>query len=278
MTHSPSQQWMGVGRTDIGRVRKLNQDAFSLHDDLQLWVLADGMGGHAGGEVASQIAVETIPQEFKRQLASEASSSLQAATVERFLVQAIETANQRIREQANQRAEIKGMGTTLVAVVIIQTNHLSQAIIAHSGDSRAYIFRNKCLSLWTRDHTLMEERLALNLITPEQVRTHPLRHVLTKALGIDPQALPTVNTYSLEPTDLLLLCSDGLTKMMEDPEIQTLMVREAPDSVRIKNTLVETANRLGGEDNTTVVVIGLDTDQTLIDADQTLTDLPLATG
>lgn len=269
---------MGVGRTDIGRVRKLNQDAFSLHDDLQLWVLADGMGGHAGGEVASQIAVETIPQEFKRQLASEASSSLQAATVERFLVQAIETANQRIREQANQRAEIKGMGTTLVAVVIIQTNHLSQAIIAHSGDSRAYIFRNKCLSLWTRDHTLMEERLALNLITPEQVRTHPLRHVLTKALGIDPQALPTVNTYSLEPTDLLLLCSDGLTKMMEDPEIQTLMVREAPDSVRIKNTLVETANRLGGEDNTTVVVIGLDTDQTLIDADQTLTDLPLATG
>ena len=278
MTHSPSQQWMGVGRTDIGRVRKLNQDAFSLHDDLQLWVLADGMGGHAGGEVASQIAVETIPQEFKRQLASEASSSLQAATVERFLVQAIETANQRIREQANQRAEIKGMGTTLVAVVIIQTNHLSQAIIAHSGDSRAYIFRNKCLSLWTRDHTLMEERLALNLITPEQVRTHPLRHVLTKALGIDPQALPTVNTYSLEPTDLLLLCSDGLTKMMEDPEIQTLMVREVPDSVRIKNTLVETANRLGGEDNTTVVIIGVDTDQTLIDADQTLTDLPLAAG
>ena len=123
----------------------------------------------------------------------------------------------------------------------------------------------------------MEERLALNLITPEQVRTHPLRHVLTKALGIDPQALPTVNTYSLEPTDLLLLCSDGLTKMLDDSEIKTLMAREAPHSDRIKNTLVDTANRLGGEDNTTVVVIGLDPDQTLIDADQTLTDLPSAT-
>jgi len=277
MSYSPPRQWRGIGRTDIGRVRQLNQDAFSLHDDLQLWVLADGMGGHAGGEVASQIAVETIPQEFQRQLNSDTSSSPSAATVETFLVQAIETANQRIREQANQHAEIKGMGTTLVAVVITQTNHISQAIIAHSGDSRAYIFRNECLSLWTKDHTLMEERLALHLITPEQVRTHPQRHVLTKALGVDPQALPTVNTYSLEPTDLLLLCSDGLTKMMEDPEIQTLMTREAPDSVRIKNTLVETANRLGGEDNTTVVVIGLDPDQTLINADQTLTDLPLPT-
>ena len=123
----------------------------------------------------------------------------------------------------------------------------------------------------------MEERLALNLITPEQVRTHPLRHVLTKALGIDPQALPTVNTYTLEPTDLLLLCSDGLTKMLDDSEIKTLVARGAPDAVQIRNTLIDTANRLGGEDNTTVVVIGLDPDKTLIDTDQTLTDLPSAT-
>jgi len=278
MSHSSSQQWMGVGRTDIGRIRKLNQDAFSLHDDLQLWVLADGMGGHAGGEVASQITIETIPQEFQRQLDSEPSSSPPAATVERFVVQTIEAANQRIREQATQHAEIKGMGTTVVVVAITRTQQGSQAIIAHSGDSRAYIFRNKCLSLWTKDHTLMEERLALNLITPEQVRTHPLRHVLTKALGIDPQALPTVTTYPLEPTDLLLLCSDGLTKMLDNPEIQTLMTREAPHSDRIKNTLVDTANRLGGEDNTTVIVIGLDPDHTLIDADQTLTDLPRSTA
>jgi protein phosphatase len=111
----------------------------------------------------------------------------------------------------------------------------------------------------------LEERLALNLITPEQVRTHPLRHVLTKALGIDPQALPTVQTYSLEPTDLLILCSDGLTKMLTDPEIQTLVLKEAPNLDRIKNTLVATANRLGGEDNTTVVVIGSDSDATLAD-------------
>ena len=129
-------------------------------------------------------------------------------------------------------------------------------MIAHSGDSRAYVFRNGILDLWTRDHTLMEERLALKLITPEQVRTHPLRHVLTKALGIDPEVLPTVQTFSLESTDLLLLCSDGLTKMLTDPEIQTLMIKDVPSPDRIPNSLVATANRLGGEDNTTVVVIG----------------------
>ena len=265
MSNPPPQKWLGVGLTDIGRVRKLNQDAFSLDNDRQLWVLADGMGGHAGGEVASQIAVDTIPQEFQRLLAAEPSLSPTAATLETLLTQAIETANQRICEQSSQNDEIKGMGTTIVVVALTRIHDTSQAVIAHSGDSRAYVLRNGSLALWTRDHTLMEERLALNLITPEQVRTHPLRHVLTKALGIDLQAYPTVQTFSLESTDLLLLCSDGLTKMLTDPEIQTLVLKEAPNLDRIKNTLVATANRLGGEDNTTVVVIGSDSDATLID-------------
>ena len=265
MRNPPPQKWMGVGLTDIGRVRQLNQDAYSLDNDHQLWVLADGMGGHAGGEIASQIAVDTIPQEFQRLLADELSTSPTAALIETLLTQTIETANQRIREQGSQNAEIKGMGTTIVAVAIPPTHDTSQAVIAHSGDSRAYVLRNGSLDLWTRDHTLMEERLALNLITPEQVRTHPLRHVLTKALGIDPQAFPTVQTYSLESTDLLLLCSDGLTKMLDDQEIQTLILQESPNLDRITNTLVSAANRLGGEDNTTVVVIGSDFDATLVD-------------
>jgi protein phosphatase len=270
MSHSPPQKWLGVGLTDIGRVRKMNQDAFSLDNEHQLWVLADGMGGHAGGEIASQIAVETIPEYFKSQRDGKSSIPIPAATLETILVQAIELANQHIREQARQNPDIKGMGTTIVAVAMTSTADHTQAVLAHSGDSRAYVFRNNILSLWTKDHTLMEERLALNLITPEQVRTHPLRHVLTKALGIDPEALPTVHSYSLESADLLLLCSDGLTKMLTDPEIQTLMGREAPNSDRIRNTLVNTANRLGGEDNTTVVIIGAD-------SDATLGDLPPAT-
>lgn len=257
--------WIGVGLTDIGRVRKINQDAFSVDNDLQLWIVADGMGGHAGGEVASQITVETIPASCHSQLDGKSFRAIPAATVETLLVQAIELANQRIWEQASQNSEIKGMGTTVVAVAMTRTPDHNQAVIAHTGDSRAYVLRNRTLSLWTRDHTLMEERLELNLITPAQVRTHPLRHVLTKALGIDPQAMPTVQTYELEPTDVLLLCSDGLTKMLTDQEILSLLLKDSPNLDRMCNRLVETANRLGGEDNTTVVVIGADSDATLVD-------------
>jgi PPM family protein phosphatase len=253
-----SDNWIGVGLTDIGLVRKLNQDAFFLDNALQLWVLADGMGGYAGGEVASHIAVETIPQVVRTRLSSEISQDIKPNGFESILCQAIEAANQSIRKEAAQNERIHGMGTTIVVVAITRTPTGHQAIVAHAGDSRAYLLRHGTLSLWTKDHSLVEERLALNLITPEQVRTHPLRHVLTKALGIDPQAHPTIQTYRLEPSDLILLCSDGLTKMLTDQEIQTIAMRESPHFESICHTLVGTANRLGGEDNTTVVVIGLD--------------------
>ena len=253
-----SDNWIGVGLTDIGLVRKLNQDAFFLDNALQLWVLADGMGGYAGGEVASHIAVETIPQVVRTRLSSEISQDIQANGFESILCQAIEAANQSIRKEAAQNERIHGMGTTIVVVAITRTPTGHQAIVAHAGDSRAYLLRHGTLSLWTKDHSLVEERLALNLITPEQVRTHPLRHILTKALGIDPQAHPTIQTYRLEPSDLILLCSDGLTKMLTDQEIQTIAMRESPHFESICHTLVGTANRLGGKDNTTVVVIGLD--------------------
>jgi protein phosphatase len=253
----PSDNWIGVGLTDFGLVRTLNQDAFSLDNSLQLWVLADGMGGHAGGEVASQIAVNTIPHVVRTQLSSETSPYVQPDKLESLLCQALESANQAIRNEAATTERVKGMGTTIVVVAITRTPTGHQASVAHVGDSRAYLFRQGTLFLWTKDHTLMEERLALNLITPEQVRTHPLRHMLTKALGIDPQAQPTIQTYPLEPSDLILLCSDGLTKMLTDQEIQTIVGQEAQDAEGICRSLVATANRLGGEDNTTVVLIGL---------------------
>ncbi|WP_342346796.1 Stp1/IreP family PP2C-type Ser/Thr phosphatase [uncultured Nitrospira sp.] len=252
-----SDKWTGIGLTDIGLVRKLNQDAFSIDNTLQLWVLADGMGGHAGGELASQIAVKTIPDVIRTQLATETSVYVQPEKLESLLNQGLESANESIRQEAAEHERLKGMGTTIVVVAISRSPRGFQASVAHAGDSRAYLFRQGSLSLWTKDHTLMEERLALNLITPEQVRTHPLRHVLTKALGIDPEAQPTVQTYPLEPLDLILLCSDGLTKMLTDQEIQTIVGQEAPHAEAICRTLVATANQLGGEDNTTVVLIGL---------------------
>ncbi len=253
----PSDKWTGIGLTDIGLVRKLNQDAFSIDNALQLWVLADGMGGHAGGELASQIAVKTIPDVIRTQLVTETSPYVQSEKSESLLSKGLESANQSIRKEAAEHERLKGMGTTIVGVTISRSPTGFQASVAHAGDSRAYLFRQGSLSLWTKDHTLMEERLALNLITPEQVRTHPLRHVLTKALGIDPEAHPTIQTFPLEPSDLILLCSDGLTKMLTDQEIQTIVGQEAPHAEAICRKLVATANQLGGEDNTTVVLIGL---------------------
>ncbi|GJL68618.1 MAG: serine/threonine phosphatase [Nitrospirales bacterium] len=253
----PSGKWTGIGLTDIGLVRKLNQDAFSIDNTLQLWVLADGMGGHAGGELASQIAVKTIPDVIRTQLATETSVYVQPEKIKSLLNQGLESANKSIRHEAAEHERLKGMGTTIVVVAISRSPTGFQASVAHAGDSRAYLFRQGSLSLWTKDHTLMEERLALNLITPEQVRTHPLRHVLTKALGINPEAQPIIQTYPLEPSDLILLCSDGLTKMLTDQEIQTIVGQEAPHAEAICRTLVGTANQLGGEDNTTVVLIGL---------------------
>ncbi len=247
----------------------MNQDAFSITHEYQLWILADGMGGHAGGEVAAQIAVDTIPEYIGNHVKANQSNPIPAPALEKLLVEALESANTLIREKASHNPDIKGMGTTVVAVAITRDADQHQAVIAHAGDSRAYVFRDQTLSLWTKDHSLMEERLDLKLITPEQVKTHPLRHVVTRGLGIEPKALPTVKTYSLKPTDLLLLCSDGLTKMLNDPEIQSLMKREAPNLEQMTQTFVKTANRLGGEDNTTVVVIGAASDTTLGDVPST---------
>lgn len=259
-----SDKWIGAGLTDIGLVRKLNQDAFSLDHALQLYVLADGMGGLAGGEVASHIAVETIPHIVRTRLSNETSGYVQSDRFESILCEAIEEANQSIRKEAAQNEIIKGMGTTVVVVAVTSTPTGYQASVGHAGDSRAYLFRHNTLTLWTKDHSLVEERLALNLITPEQIRTHPLRHVVTKALGIEPQVHPTIQTFPLELSDLILLCSDGLTKMLTDQEIQPIVRQEAPQLESICHTLVTTANRLGGEDNTTVVVIGLNSDETWV--------------
>lgn len=256
--------WVGIGRTDIGRVRSMNQDAFAIRNDLQLWVLADGMGGHAGGEVASQMAVDLIPPyvESHPNYRKGQVDPEDILAYEHLLIEAIEHANQRIREESQRTASLKGMGTTvLVALMLSDTRGRDHAVVCHAGDSRLYLFRHGRLTLWTRDHTLMEERMALNLITPDQVATHPLRHVLTKALGPDQKVSPTSTTYLLETGDLLLFCSDGLTKMLTDEEIQTLLNKTGQEPEHICTECLRTANRLGGLDNTTVIVVGQDQPQ-----------------
>ena len=248
--------WQGTGHTHIGRVRLINQDAFGIHNHLKLWLIADGMGGHPGGEIASELAVQEMAAYFEKHHPSLMKSRRESVQATVLLRETLETANHAIREHARDHFDLLGMGTTAVALHIAGESP-SLATIAHAGDSRAYLLRDQTLSLLTRDHSLVEERIALGILTPEQALTHPLRHILTRALGIEHSIIPSVTTIPLTERDKILLCTDGLTKMMTDQHILRTMLRAnaTPDATCL--ALVEEANNLGGQDNVTLVMVGV---------------------
>ncbi|GJL52110.1 MAG: protein phosphatase [Nitrospirales bacterium] len=249
-------KWQGWGQTDIGRVRKVNQDTFAIHPTLNLWIVADGMGGHAGGEIASQFVIETIGPFVEQQQANK--KSLTTEDREQLLCDALTATNQAIRTHAREYPEYSGMGTTAVVLQITEENPW-QATIAHVGDSRAYLIQDDTITLLTRDHSLVEDRIDLGIITRDEALTHPLRHVLTKGLGIEASVEASVQTKPLQPTDKILLCSDGLTKMMTDEEFFNVIRQHNHSLKNACQQLVETANRLGGDDNITVVLVGAET-------------------
>ncbi|GJL64370.1 MAG: protein phosphatase [Nitrospirales bacterium] len=246
-------KWQGWGQTDIGRVRKINQDTFAIHPTLNLWIVADGMGGHSGGEVASQFVIETIGPFVEQQQANRKSLTIEDR--EHLLCDALTATNQAIRSHAREHPEYSGMGTTAVVLQITEDNPC-QATIAHVGDSRAYLIQDDTITLLTRDHSLVEDRIDLGIITRDEALTHPLRHVLTKGLGIESSVEASVQTRPLQPTDKILLCSDGLTKMMTDNEFFNVIRQHSYSLKDACQQLVEKANRLGGDDNITVVLVG----------------------
>ena len=242
--------WTGVGQTDRGLLRHTNQDAFAVLNHLNLWVVADGMGGHPAGNVASRVAVASIaPQaEQHAELLGEGGDYLDA-----LLVGFLHSAHEAILEQGALSSELRGMGTTIVLVhIAIQPQ--PRAVVAHLGDSRAYVLRGDTLTQLTQDHTLVEIYIRDRILTPEQALTHPERHVLTRALGIGDRIAPEVRTYPLEQGDTVLLCTDGLTKMLDDSRIAATLQRAGKDPSRACSMLIDEAVRLGGEDNVTVVV------------------------
>ena len=248
--------WKGRGQTHIGKVRQMNQDAFGLYDDLSLWIIADGMGGHAGGEIASQLAVEKMASYIRTRTATFLNNQHDSGWWKALLGEAMEQANQAIRDHAREHIEYTGMGTTAVAVHISGPSP-ALATIAHAGDSRAYLLRDQSLSQLTRDHSLIEERIEMGIITPDQAWTHPLRHVLTRALGIEPSVMPSVNSFELKENDQILLCTDGLTKMMMDQHILDTILNTNTNLDGICQALIEEANKEGGQDNVTVVMLGV---------------------
>ncbi|MBQ9041482.1 MAG: Stp1/IreP family PP2C-type Ser/Thr phosphatase [Eggerthellaceae bacterium] len=222
-------------RTDVGSVREQNEDSLVVRPPL--FVVADGMGGHAAGEVASEIAVSTIEE-----LAPDFADA-------EALGHAVEEANRDIINAALSGEGREGMGTTVTAAVL-ERNHL---VIAQVGDSRAYLLHNGELTQLTRDHSLMANMIEAGQITPEEARFHPSRSVITRALGNDPDTVPDLYEINVEDGDRLLLCSDGLYSMLEDDEIAAVM-RRVSDPQKCATTLVNGAIAAGGHDNVTVIV------------------------
>lgn len=243
--------WVGFGRSEIGLVRTMNQDAFAVLDHVGLWAVADGMGGHVGGEIAAQTAIATV---HTHSPSVSAHLRTGAASPTDILTDLISHAHEAILDRARSKSKLKGMGTTLVLLAIVP-DQTPMAYLAHVGDSRAYRLRSGTLTQLTKDHSLIEKYLERGILTPQMAKTHPERHVLTRALGIPSAAKPTISAFSLQEDDVILLCSDGLTKMLENEAIQDIVAGGATEPSHICNRLVTAAIDRGGEDNVTVVVV-----------------------
>jgi len=241
---------VSCGITDVGLKRGHNEDNYLINEELNLYVVADGMGGHAGGEYASAIAVNTC-EEVVTSLEAEGVSIDTDDPVEitrHKLSQSIRLAGRRIFEKAKEQPEYHGMGTTVVAVLMRQTN----AYIAHVGDSRVYLMREGEISQVTEDHSLIAEKIRHGLITPEEAKNHKMRNVITRSLGYQEDVEVDMSVRAVRRGDHFLLCSDGLSGLVEDEEMQKAMLEMRPQAAA--RMLVELACERGGDDNITVVV------------------------
>lgn len=255
MNDRPSDlPWQGSGFTDVGLVRTSNQDAYALENTLGLWVIADGMGGHAGGSIASQLATQTVISHVRQSFGLLPSGREQTETAISLLKQAIAKGDAAIRHQASENPELQGMGTTVV-IALLCLEPYPQVAIAHVGDSRAYLIRNGTIRSLTTDHSFVQRLLTEGQITAEEATNHPHQNLLLRALGADKQSSPDINLHKLEAQDIVLLCTDGLTKMVSENDMLAILSARDHSPSEACRQLIERANFQGGKDNTTVIVI-----------------------
>lgn len=234
-----------AGASDPGRVRSLNQDAYHVGRvgaHCQLGVVADGMGGHISGELASRRAVEVLVETLQ---ASRANPPV-------ALARAAQAANVEVYNHAALHPEHKGMGTTLTAVLIDD----QVGLVGHVGDSRAYLLRGSTLTQITKDHSYVQEQVDAGRLSPEEARVHPYANVITRCVGSNGDVVPDLYIGTLEADDLLLLASDGLTGMMEDEDLQALLEEGGSLEDQVDRLIAE-ANRRGGLDNITVILVSI---------------------
>ena len=246
--------------TDKGMVRAQNEDALAVLSEIGVAILADGMGGYRAGEVASRIAVETCSAVLEQGLATfdwDSSTERAAERGERLaklVVDATWHANANIFDMARSQPECAGMGTTLVVTLL----HHDKLIVAHVGDSRAYRMRDGQLEQITRDHSQVQDQVDAGLLTPQQARVASNRNLVTRALGIERSVEVELNQFTTRPADLYLLCSDGLSDMVDDAEIADVLYALGDDLDRAGSGLIARANALGGVDNISVVLLRID--------------------
>ncbi len=245
------------GVTDVGKKRKHNEDAFALDAEEGFFVVADGMGGHAAGEVAAKITVETIGEFIAATRQKEEATwpfkyNHELHFNSNRLAVAIEKANERVMSAVAAQPWLKGMGTTVVAG-LLDEKILS---LAHVGDSRAYLYRGGELTRLTDDHSWVHEQVEAGILTEEEAKTHPLKNVVTRALGGGPSVSPDLREMEFRVGDAFLFCSDGLTTMLSDEEIRDLVkADETKSAEELCQALVDLANEKGGVDNITVVLV-----------------------
>jgi PPM family protein phosphatase len=223
-----------IARTDIGRVRSRNEDSFLLDSAESLFAVADGMGGHAAGDVASQTAVAAFAASFSET---------------RSLTVAMHSANRAVIERASSQPDLAGMGTTMTAIHILGP----ALLVSHVGDSRLYRLRAGTLTQLTRDHTVAQEHIEQGTLTKEAAMQHPFSSMLTRALGLQVSVDVDALEERIERNDVLLLCSDGLTGLLTDHDLENLL-RAAQDLGRVADQMVSLANERGGHDNITVIL------------------------
>ncbi|HXD40303.1 MAG TPA: Stp1/IreP family PP2C-type Ser/Thr phosphatase [Ramlibacter sp.] len=235
-------------RTDPGLARENNEDSVTVDEPTRLAVLADGMGGYNAGEIASGMATTFIKSELGRWL-SQAGRHANSREVRRAMEICVDNANRSIFNAANSNPQYSGMGTTLV-LGVFQDGRL---MLGHIGDSRCYRLRGTEFQQITKDHSLLQEQMDAGLITAEQAATSSNKNLVTRALGVEDAVLLEVNEHRVEPGDIYLMCSDGLSDMVDDGGIARILANEVPLEQKVAQ-LIDTANANGGRDNISVLL------------------------
>jgi len=240
-------QFSCAARTDVGIVRSGNEDNYLMLADRGIFIVADGMGGHAAGEVASEMAVRLISRDLGT------VRGLPDEEIAERMRQSIRAANAAIYERTLTEHDKRGMGTTATALVLLPNRYL----LGHVGDSRAYRLRDGVFEQLTKDHSYVQEQVDAGLLTPEQARVHPYSNVITRCVGANQDVIPDTYNGDLRPGDVVLLASDGLTGMLEDEHIHKIL--EAPGGPQEwVDACINDANRRGGLDNITAIIVKID--------------------